>query len=232
MFAFVPLVLVFGEVPTVASRDFPKKAQTAAVAATVRVVNVTRKTEGSGVLVGQSGPFAYVLTAHHLVDGAKGLEVHTFSVNSYPKAAKVYRTAKVVAGAKVQDLALVQVPTRDKLPGVVQLCPARRAPRGRGFAALTVGCRAGKPPRCLVVKVAGKKRIRRPGEKEATAAWEVSPAPEPGRSGGPLLSKEGYLLGVASGASDEKGYFSHLEEVRAFLKRNGYQWLSAEGSAK
>jgi hypothetical protein len=36
------------------------------------------------------------------------------------------------------------------------------------------------------------------------------------------------VVGVDIGAGDGKGYFVHVEEIHAFLKKNGLEWLSEE----
>jgi hypothetical protein len=46
-----------------------------------------------------------------------------------------------------------------------------------------------------------------------------------GRSGGPLVDKRGLLIGVCSGVSKDKAYFCHIDEINAFLERNGFDWL-------
>ena len=74
----------------------------------------------------------------------------------------------------------------------------------------------------------GPKRARRPGVETAVRVWETSQPPAQGRSGGPLLDRQGQLLGIGSGSSGGKGYFSHLDEIERFLKRNGLQWLTGE----
>ena len=43
-----------------------------------------------------------------------------------------------------------------------------------------------------------------------------------------MLDRSGRLVGVASGLGDGKGYYTHVEEVHAFLKRNGLEWLYEE----
>jgi S1-C subfamily serine protease len=76
------LLLVPGDIDTVDSQDFPGEAQVQAVTATVRVGNLSRDVEGSGVLLKRNGPLVYVLTANHVVDGSRRLEVTTFSTDT------------------------------------------------------------------------------------------------------------------------------------------------------
>jgi S1-C subfamily serine protease len=230
MAPFLLILLAAAQTGQAESPDFPTELQTSAQRATVRIVNVVKGSEGSGVVLKQDANFAYVLTARHVVDDADKVEVHTYSAQSYPKAAAVYADAAVIAESKEQDLAVVRVRTRDKLPGVLPLCPATKAPADKDFPALSVGCDAGKAPTCRAEKVKGRKLVRRPGEN-GVVSWEAAAAPATGRSGGPLVDKRGYVLGVASGANDGLGYYVHPEEIDRFLKKNVLEDL-AEGEKK
>ena len=99
-----------------------------------------------------------------------------------------------------------------------------------GLSALAVGWESGQAPTCLVEKGIRKKQARRPQEKETIAFWEVERKHVSGRSGGPLVDEKGYLIGICSGSNQEKGYFTHIEEIQRFLKRNGFRWLMEETS--
>jgi S1-C subfamily serine protease len=220
------LLLVPAELDTFDSKDFPKEAQIRAVTATVRVVNAA-KGEGSGVLVGRNGPLVYVLTAVHVVAEAKRVEVNTYSARSHPKPAAVYR-AEVIAQADLPDLALLRFATHDEMPGLLRLCPPARLPEGREFAALSVGATQGQAPSPRLEDVKGPRRVHRPGADGRVLCWETAQAPAKGRSGGPLLDRRGSVIGLDSGAGDGKGYYVHVEEIHAFLKKNGLEWLSEE----
>jgi len=222
------LLLALGQSGQVESKDFPADVQAAALRATVRVVNVTRNREASAVIVKQEGAGVYFLTAGHVAQAGDKLEIHTFTKDSYPKPADVYKSAEVLAADKEHDVAVLRLVTRDAMPGVLPLCPPAKAPDDKNFPALSAGCNSGKPPTCQVETVRGKKKVQRPGDKEPTLAWEVAAAPAKGRSGGPLLDKRGLVLGVASGANDGQGYYVHAEEIYRFLKRNGLERLSEE----
>jgi len=226
------LLLIPAEIDVLESKDFSKAAQVRAVTATVRVVNGTKGFEGSGVLLKRNGPIVYVLTAHHVVDGAKRLEVSTFSADSHPKAASVYRTAEVIAQSPETDLAVLQLTTKDEMPGAAVVCPPSKLPEGKDFVALSVGCADGRAPTCALEDVKGRRKVRKPGVEGTVLCWETARAPLKGRSGGPLLDRRGYLIGVDSGISDGKGYYTHVEEVHAFLKRSGLKWLYEEKADK
>jgi S1-C subfamily serine protease len=227
------LTVTLGEpIDVVESDDFPAETQRTAVTATVRIKNVGRNTEGSGVVIDNNKGVVHILTANHVVDKAERLEVQTFTRASYPKAEATFREAKVVAQSREQDLALVRLVTRDPVPASLPVCPPAAVPREKDFPALSVGCGAGKAPSCAAETVRGKKRVQRPGEKEAVSAWELARPPQGGRSGGPLLDVRGRVIGVCSGVGDGKGYYCHTEALHHFLKLNGLEFLYEAGGEK
>jgi S1-C subfamily serine protease len=169
----------------------------------------------------------YVLTAAHIVAGAKRVDVNTYSARSHPKPAAVYR-AEVLVQADLPDLALLRFATRDEMPGSVPLCPPSRLPEGKEFRALSVGATDGQAPSPRLEDVKGPRRVHRPGADGRVLCWETAQAPAKGRSGGPLLDRRGYAIGLDSGAGDGKGYYVHIEEIHTFLRKNGLEWLSEE----
>src|SRR5262249_48075855 len=144
------LALVPGDIDVLDSKEFSKEAQVKAVTATVRVGNAAKGFEGSGAVIHKSGPFLYVLTAAHVVAGAKQVEVVTFSPASHPGPTKVYREAEVLAQSADADLAVLRVTTRDDPPGLLRICPPGSVPEAKGLAALAVGCAAGGAPACTL----------------------------------------------------------------------------------
>jgi S1-C subfamily serine protease len=228
MLALVLLCQCAAQVKTAASGDFPRPLQEAAVAATVRVTNPVRRQDGSGVLIHRQGPYAYVLTAAHLVGKERFVEVSTFSARSYPKPEKTYRGAEVLARDPRADLAVLRLATREAPPGLLPLAPKSAAPKGKDFPALTAGCESAGPPTPALEVVKGARVVRKPGEEGKTLCWETARGQAGGRSGGPLLDRQGRLIGLASGVSSGKGYYVHLDEIHAFLRRNALGWLDEE----
>jgi S1-C subfamily serine protease len=202
------------------------------MSATVRIVGADGGDTGSGVIIGRDKGGAYILTANHVVDGAKRVEVRTYSKSSYPNPENIYRSAKVVAVSAEMDLALVRLTTTDEMPGTMRVCPVKAIPARLDSPALSVGCRMGEAPVCQVEKLLGKKALRRPDQDKAVQTWVSARAPKKGRSGGPLLDKRGYLLGICSGAADGKGYYCHIEEIHKFLKRSGVEHLYQKAAEK
>jgi S1-C subfamily serine protease len=228
MLALMLLCQCTAQVKTVASEDFPRPLQEAAVAATVRVSYPVRGQDGSGVLIHRQGPYSYVLTAAHLVGKERFVEVTTFSARSYPRAEKTYRGAEVLARDPRADLAVLRLATREALPGLLPLAAKSAAPRGKDFPALTAGCKSDSPPTLALDVVKGARMVQKPGEEGKTLCWETAKGQTGGRSGGPLIDRQGRLIGLASGVSSGKGYYVHLAEIHAFLKRNALDWLGEE----
>jgi S1-C subfamily serine protease len=223
------LLLLLAPGQLVESEDFPKALQERALAATVRIVNRTQRHEGSGVVIGRKDKSIYLLTAAHLVERADRLEVAVFSVDSYPEPAKVYKKAEVVARTKdMRDLALIRLPADDPRLGSLPFCPVRLVPKDKEFAALSVGCGVAAAPVCIVEKVKGAKPIRRSEKMRPALFWEAASEQTPGRSGGPLIDRQGRVIGVASGVNRGKGYYCHADEIHRWLKASAFDFLAAE----
>jgi len=227
MFALALLVSL-GELPSVESKEFTTTVQQAAVQATVRIEDSARKTEGSGVILRKRGPWIYVLTANHVVEGATKLQISTYSQKSYPQPEAIYPAITVLARSEVADLALLRFTTNDTPPGVVPICSSKKAIKDKVFSVLTVGCTGGKPPTPQLDQVVDRKFVKRTAEAAPTLVWEMNDRPQHGRSGGPMLDTSGHLLGICSGRSDGKGYFCHVEAIHAFLESQGHGWLAEE----
>jgi hypothetical protein len=228
MIALAVLCLLQGQVPALDSKDFSKEIQEKAVTATVRMTHRTEDIDASGILIRQDETFVYILTANHVVGKIKQLDFGVFTAASYPKFEKIYMGAEVLARDARADLAVLRLDTKDKLPAPLPLCPVNKAPDGKGTIVLTVGCQSNGVPLQILDVVKAVRTVSKPGQEGKTKCWEAAKPQARGRSGGPMVDTQGRLLGVSSGISGGKGYYIHIEEIRAFLKLNALGFLGDE----
>jgi S1-C subfamily serine protease len=221
-------VLLIGmtQLPVVDSADFKAETQTAAIAATVRVRDRDRDVAGSGVVLGIDKRGTYVLTAAHLVQRIEQIEVQTFTAKSYPEPAESFAKVELVAkSSSLRDLAVLRLPPSTVPPTQLRLAPAGHVPPKTPFTCLVVGCAASKPPKAHVDEVVAAKQARREPADEPVLFWEIAAKQKGGQSGGPLVDRDGLVLGICSGNNKALSYFCHLDEIHAFLKAHHLEWL-------
>ncbi len=205
--------------PAAAGAATPAKRLTAG--ACVRVVADGQGHEGSGAVIGKRGVFLYVLTASHVVAGSDKLEL------SLPRKGGKdlpLRDAEVLVNGAEQDVSLLRASAGEAEITPLRLAGAGTHPADEEFDALSAGYSGSGSPGFREEHVLGKKLLRR-RDGSNVFAWECRDRPEPGRSGGPLVDNEGRLIGICRGAQDGKGYYCHLDEIRALLKKHNYAWL-------
>lgn len=199
--------------------------QQAAALACVRVTNPSDRAAGSGVVFAVRGTFVYALTAAHIVKNARTVEVQTFSKESYPNPSGTYSWSAVVAVSAVSDIAVVRFSARESAPQPLKMA-SLSAVSTASDACITCGCDAvDSPPSCQSNEILSSKRWKRSASDPDSLMWETQRASKEGRSGGPLLNSQLSILGIASGNSDGKGYFSHAKEVYRLLSDNGLENL-------
>jgi protein-disulfide isomerase len=212
------------------TETFSKQLQASAIAATVRVVNGDRNSVGSGVIVSARPPFVYVLTAHHVIAGAKTIEVDLFSSLFYPRPSQRLLDAHVIATSPRIDAALLRLTSKQAGLAAVQLSRQSAGSNQLPFSALGAGCTIEGAPTCQVERVIASKMVRREAKQDASLVWEVQSESAKGRSGGPLFDSEGRLIGIASGRSEGRGYYSHIVEIQKFLSDSSARWALNENT--
>tara|TARA_Y100000034_G_scaffold38278_2_gene47022 strand:+ start:5108 stop:6007 length:900 start_codon:yes stop_codon:yes gene_type:complete len=92
-----------------------------------------------------------------------------------------------------------------------------------GAKAHSIGCDGGREVAHYAVEIVG----------ERNGTWKdlvtANNSPRPGRSGGGLISDDGYFIGICWGTSDYdgsgNGYFTALSEIHKIMERENYGWL-------
>lgn len=197
----------------------PEQVKKVASAACVRVADHEGKREGSGVVVGKRAGFLYVLTAAHVVEGSKRIEI---SVPIGTKGdAKPVGMAELLLKCRSQDFALLRVQSKDDVKPVP--IAARQVDQSGPIEWTSIGIGL-EGVEVRNEQVIGKKLLRKP-DGSTTFVWECRDKPEFGRSGGPLIDTEGQLMGICSGTQNGKGYYCHVDEIVAVLVKRDYAWL-------
>lgn len=198
-------------------------AQWAAIQACPKV-SVPGNASGTGVVIGTKDGFAYLLTASHIIGDFDAVGIAFTSRVTYPKPVWYPDRVEVLARWPEPDLALLRFPLGMQNVSVLPLAPAWQRPKVFPVGVQTIGVGSDPAATIRADKLLAKEFIAR-DEKQLAIFWKTETAPEPGRSGGPLLDGKGRVIGLAVASSGGKGFYTHHDEILAGLKRGGYGWL-------
>jgi serine protease Do len=141
-----------------------------------------REGAGSGVLISKEG---YILTNHHVVEGATGIEVRLSDQQSY--------SARLVGSDPETDLALLKIAA----PGDLPVAPLGDSDALRvGDWVLAIGNPYGYDHSVTVGVVSGKGRKNISRHREFDDFIQTDAAINFGNSGGPLLNAKGEVVGI------------------------------------
>ena len=180
--------------------------------------------DGSGVIIEKQRDKILILTVAHAA--REGIDrIDLFSLATYPRPAiRLEEDAiELVSTDDRADLALIRANVNaDAEIGIAELAQLHEP-----AYAYSVGCGGGKPPTVVPEQIlrAQKSTIRLRGGNAERFMWQTKKGQKLGRSGGPLLDKDGFLLGIALGKSGETGYYSHIQEISEYLIDNGHVGL-------
>ncbi len=228
---------------------FKKETQQAVLEATVRVQHPASSGEGTGVVVARAGGGAregqvvYILTAAHIVPegrpGSELVDLAFFTADSLPKPSETVPHARILRRMPGVDLALIMAKVEKPAKAVVPICPPGKEPNNptprAPWAVLTAGIEGNDAvPVLRVDKVRAEIPVLKPDQTRAFH-YEADYPPPQGRSGGPLVDKNGYLLGICSGTRDTKdgkrGYYVSLPEIQIALKKIYFDHLYKDAKA-
>jgi len=179
---------------------------------------------GTAVCVAVKNDSAYLLTADHVLVRGEARIYDFYTEASYPKPSETIFDSDVVLRMPECDAALIRCKWRDRAPGVAKLAAWEKRPIRYPVQAAALGCPNGSAPQWRSDRVLARRYVRK-SEDLGGFFWETETKPTGGMSGGPLFDTQGRLLGVCSAAHGTKGFFTHLDELLAALKRNGYGWV-------
>jgi S1-C subfamily serine protease len=143
---------------------------------------------GSGVVISKDGS---IMTSLHVVNGAEQVEV-TFADGTKMEAA-------ITATQPDHDIAVLQVA---QLPqGIVPAVLGNPAAMRVGDDAFVVGNPFGLYSSMSAGIISGFDRTFRPpsGSHKLEGLIQIDAAVNPGNSGGPLLNRDGYVIGIVTG---------------------------------
>ena len=170
---------------------------------------------GSGVVIAKDRQgYAYILTVWHAAK--HGIQrVDFFSLETLRTPIASYESPEVVAELVRADLALLRVKVGKKIGNSpIRIAAASDELPKFGYS---VGCGSGRSPSLLGERILSEGQIRPENSEMRARMWTTERPQEGGRSGGALLNAKGELLGIASKANDDGGYYSHIEEIRTLL---------------
>jgi serine protease Do len=164
-----------------------------------------QNSRGSGFIIDPQG---YILTAHHVVDKAKEIEVRLADSQRLP--------ARVIAADSQVDVALLKIATERPLP----ILPVGDSDKIHvGDLAVVFGYPFGRES-SMNLGI-----ISRPGRSfPESASYEfiqTDAGAYPGGSGGPLLSSKGHVIGVITMASERgnMGFATPINVVKKIIPR-------------
>lgn len=207
------------------------------LAPSVKIGN-RRGESGSGTIVyyDPKDNTAYVQSCGHLWNGnLSGEEAKSKIVkcdiiiwyqnsNKLPQTKTYEATVLYYCNNRGQDSSLVKF-NPDWVPEYFPIAP-ENYPINQGMQLHSVGCDGAREVAHYEVTVVGMQAARGSYQDLITR----NNSPRPGRSGGGLMSDEGFYVGICWGTSDKTGngigLFTPLSTIRNQNKNNGYAWLN------
>ncbi len=178
------------------------------------------KMSGSGVILEKTKDYLYMITNHHVIDGARDLSV-TFSDD------KTY-AAEVVKYDENNDIAIIRVRIKDLSESTLaEIKPIKIGDSNSleiGESVVAIGNALGYGQSVTTGVVSAVNRNFAPKESLGTKTYiQTDAAINPGNSGGALLNMKGELVGIntakiASSSIEGMGYAIPMARVLELIK--------------
>ncbi|MCY2973370.1 MAG: serine protease [Planctomycetota bacterium] len=170
-----------------------------------------------------------VMTACHVVKDKEGLVVAGFRRIGLELERTEYRAITVLAYNEDADLARIFVETPDTPAKVVQIAmkseemeertESKKIPE-RGVAAWGLSWTGDGRPIPRLSKIREHRYAQRESGRRVVGYWVIDSSSVPGMSGGPLLDRNGFLIGIASGNSGGAAYYLDEIEISRLINRD------------
>lgn len=176
----------------------------------IKVADKTGNSYGSGTVIDVRSGEALVLTCAHLFrdsDGKGNIRVDLFGPNQQQV------DGRLIGCDLEKDVGLVSMPAPAGLRAIPIAPPGYSLHTGDKVA--TIGCSDGNPPTVQSSHVDSIDRFRGPPN------FQVAGQPVQGRSGGGVVSADGYVVGVCNAADpeDNEGLYAALPSIYKEIDR-------------
>lgn len=150
----------------------------------------TMQGAGSGVIMSEDG---YIITNHHVIDGATNISVRTTDGKEYP--------AKLIGSDSPTDLAILKIEANDLLPATFGDSDALEV----GDAAIAIGNPLGELGGTVTTGIISALDRQITVENETMTLLQTDAAINPGNSGGGLFDASGNLIGIVNAKESQAG---------------------------
>ncbi len=187
------------------------EAQLLAACVRLKVADRTGNSYGSGTIIDVRNGEALVLTCGHLFrdsDGKGDIRVDLFGPGNPQQV-----PGRLIGCDLEKDVGLVSIPARTALQAIHVAPPGYTLHKGDPVA--TIGCSNAAPPTVQSSHVDSIDRFRGPPN------FQIAGQPVQGRSGGGVVSADGFVIGVCNAADpeDNEGLYAALASIYKEIDR-------------
>lgn len=193
----------------------------------VRIRNGNISGSGTVCYYDRAQNMAYVITCAHLFRGGeRTVQVHAFYKNNVKLASPQTFTAEVIGFDAHQDIGFIKFRPDWIMDEYFRIAPENYPlPAGQQF--ISTGCDGAREVAAYDVTIVG---VHYDPMRRLDDLIIRNNGPRRGRSGGGLLTTDGYYVGICWGSEDpdggtRAGLFVPLSRIHAYAKRHGLDFL-------